>query len=31
MQEGQLHEVSREELLAYFDLNKPREEQHLET
>jgi ABC-type bacteriocin/lantibiotic exporter with double-glycine peptidase domain len=31
MQEGQLHEVSREELFAYFELNNPQEEQHLET
>jgi ABC-type bacteriocin/lantibiotic exporter with double-glycine peptidase domain len=31
MQEGQLHEVSREELFAYFDMNRPQEEQHLET
>ncbi len=31
MQEGQLHEVSREELLAYFDLHSPQEEQQLET
>jgi ABC-type bacteriocin/lantibiotic exporter with double-glycine peptidase domain len=31
MQEGQLHEVGREELFAYFDLNSSQEEQHLET
>jgi ABC-type bacteriocin/lantibiotic exporter with double-glycine peptidase domain len=31
MQEGQLHEVGREELFAYFDLNGPQEEQHRET
>lgn len=27
LQEGQLHAVSEEELLAYFDLNQPRDEQ----
>jgi ABC-type bacteriocin/lantibiotic exporter with double-glycine peptidase domain len=31
MQDGQLHEVSKEELLAYFELNSPQEEQQLET
>ncbi len=31
MQEGQLHPVSKEELLAYFELNKPRRAQGLET
>ncbi len=31
MQEGQLHEVSREELFAYFDLHSSQEEQQLET
>jgi ABC-type bacteriocin/lantibiotic exporter with double-glycine peptidase domain len=31
MQEGQLHQVSKEKLFAYFDLNNPREEQQLET
>ncbi len=31
MQDGQLHEVSRDELFAYFDLNRSQEEQHLET
>jgi ABC-type multidrug transport system fused ATPase/permease subunit len=31
MREGQLHEVNRDELFAYFDLNRSREEQRLET
>ncbi len=31
MQEGQLHEVSKEELFAYFELNSPQEEQQLKT
>ena len=31
MQEGQLHEVGREELFAYFDLNSSQEKQQLET
>ncbi len=31
MQEGQLHEVSKEELFSYFELNSPHEEQHLKT
>ena len=31
MQEGQLHPVSKEELLAYFELNNPRQAQGLET
>ena len=31
MQDGQLHQVSKEELFAYFELNSPQEERYLKT